>query len=71
MGASGKDGRIARSSSIGPILADRSGWTKPDLLAQELAALMWSAKPGLIGQIEDARQILVQTAQTPKVKKCE
>ena len=89
VGAMGKDGLVARSSSRGPISADGSGRSKPDLLAPGVGiisdlpggryaefngtsmaashvagavALLWAANPTLIGQVEQTRQILLQTA---------
>jgi len=81
--------QIASFSSIGPVTADGSGRTKPDILAPGVdvlsstpgttyasfsgtsmagphvvgvVALMWSANPALIGDIERTEQILIDTA---------
>ncbi len=89
VGALGKNGLIAPSSSRGPITADGSGRLKPDLIAPGVSilsdlpdgryaefngtsmaaahvagvvALMWSANPALIGNIEQTKQLLAQTA---------
>ncbi len=91
VGAIDSKGQLASFSSLGPVTADGSGRTKPDIVAPgvqvlsafpgntyELAdgtsmagphvvgvvALMWSANPKLIGDIDQTANILDQTAQT-------
>ncbi len=83
-------GNLSSFSSIGPVIVDGSGRTKPDLLApgegvtvaypgggysvvsgtsfaaphlSGIVALMWSANPALIGDIDATTQILLETAQ--------
>jgi subtilisin family serine protease len=90
VGAIDSFGQIAPFSSIGPVTADGSQRTKPDIVAPGVdvlsstpgstyasysgtsmagphmvgvVALMWSANPALIGDIERTEQILVETAQ--------
>jgi len=89
VGAHDKTGAVAPFSSRGPVSADGSQRTKPDLLAPGVGilsaapgsqylthdgtsmagphvagvvALMWSANPRLIGDIEATERILVETA---------
>jgi hypothetical protein len=90
VGAVDSSGRLAFFSSIGPVTADGSRRTKPDLVAPGVevfssmpggtyarqsgtsmagphaagvAALMWSANPDLIGDIDLTEQILAASAQ--------
>jgi subtilisin family serine protease len=90
VGAVDRGGRLAFFSSIGPVTADGSQRTKPDLVAPGVevfssmpgstyarqsgtsmagphaagvAALMWSANPALIGDIDRTEQILTDSAQ--------
>ncbi len=89
VGAFNSSGDLSSFSSLGPVLADGSNRTKPDIIAPgenvlsafpgntyEIAsgtsmagphvvgvvALMWSANPRLIGEVEQTRQILAETA---------
>ena len=89
VGAVNEAGDLAAFSSRGPVTADGSGRTKPDILAPGVqvlsslpgntyglsdgtsmagphvvgvVALMWSANPALIGDIERTEEILRQTA---------
>ena len=90
MGAVDEGGNLAPFSSTGPVTADGSGRTKPDIAAPGMAvwsafpngtykdldgtsmagphlagvvALMWSANPALIGDIDGTEAILRQTAR--------
>ncbi len=90
VGASDEAGNIAPFSSRGPVTADGSGRTKPDVVAPGMAvlsafpggtyefsdgtsmagphvvgvvALLWSAAPGLIGDVERTERIITETAQ--------
>ncbi len=90
VGAIDEDGVLAPFSSRGPVTADGSGRTKPDIVAPGVnvlsaypggsfasndgtsmagphvvgvVALMWSANPALIGDIDRTEQILIETAQ--------
>ncbi len=90
VGAVDSIGKIALFSSRGPVSADGSSRTKPDLLAPGVevlssypngtyynadgtsmagphvagvVALIWSANPALIGEIERTEQILIETAR--------
>ncbi len=89
VGAVDSRGELGSFSSTGPVLADGSGRTKPDIVAPGVqvfssypgsgytyasgtsmagphvvgvVALMWSANPALIGDIERTEQILNETA---------
>jgi subtilisin family serine protease len=89
VGAVDRYDNLAAFSSAGPVIADGSGRTKPDLAAPGVdvwsaypggqyaamsgtsmagphvagvVALMWSANPGLIGDIDRTEQILRETA---------
>jgi hypothetical protein len=90
VGAIDQSNDLASFSSVGPVTADGSGRTKPDILAPGVdvlsafpdgsyetasgtsmagphivgvVALIWSANPALIGDIERTEQILIETAQ--------
>jgi subtilisin family serine protease len=90
VGAVDRWGSIASFSSRGPVTADGSNRTKPDIMAPGsdvlsaypggtyssasgtsmagphvvgVVALMWSANPALIGDIERTEQIIIETAQ--------
>ena len=90
VGATNEANALAAFSSRGPVSADGSGRTKPDIAAPGVGilsaypggayeyndgtsmagphvvgvvALMWSANPALIGDIERTEQILVATAR--------
>ena len=90
VGAVDEGGNLAPFSSTGPVTADGSGRTKPDIAAPGMAvwsafpgntykdldgtsmagphlagvvALMWSANPTLIGDIDGTEAILRQTAR--------
>jgi subtilisin family serine protease len=89
VGATGEAGIVADFSSRGPVTADGSGRTKPDIVAPGagilsayprgyeyndgtsmagphvvgVVALMWSANPALIGNIDRTEQILIETAR--------
>jgi subtilisin family serine protease len=90
-GSVGLTGNLSSFSSIGPVIVDGSGRTKPDLLApgegvtvafpgggysvvsgtsfaaphlSGIVALMWSANPALIGDIDGTTRILLETAQS-------
>jgi len=90
VGAVDEGGNLAPFSSTGPVTADGSGRTKPDIAAPGMAvwsafpngtykdldgtsmagphlagvvALMWSANPALIGDIDGTEAILRQTAR--------
>ncbi len=90
VGAADADGGIAPFSSRGPVTADSSGRTKPDVVAPGVdvlsaypggtyeyasgtsmagpqvagvVALLWSADPSLVGDIERTERILTQTAK--------
>jgi hypothetical protein len=90
VGAIDEFGGLAGFSSLGPVTADGSGRTKPDIVAPgveilsafpnnsyqysdgtsmagphvaAIVALIWSANPALIGQIDRTEEILIETAQ--------
>ena len=90
VGASDSQERIAFFSSRGPVTADGSNRTKPDILAPGenvlsaypqdtyyyasgtsmagphvvgIVALIWSANPNLIGDIDKTEEILIETAR--------
>ncbi|MBN1933438.1 MAG: S8 family serine peptidase [Anaerolineae bacterium] len=90
VGAVNSEGALAFFSSRGPVDADGSGRTKPDILAPGVnvrsafpgstyytssgtsmagphivgvVALMWSANPDLVGDIERTERILIETAK--------
>ncbi len=90
VGATDEANTVANFSSRGPVSADGSGRTKPDIAAPGVGilsaypggtyeyndgtsmagphvvgvvALMWSANPALIGDIDRTEQILIETAQ--------
>jgi subtilisin family serine protease len=90
VGAFGPSGELMDFSSRGPVSADGSGRTKPDIIAPGanvfssypngtyernqgtsmagphivgVVALIWSANPDLIGQVDLTEQILIETAQ--------
>lgn len=90
VGAVNSLGDVVEFSSRGPVTADGSGRTKPDIVAPGadifssmpgggyasnsgtsmagphlvgVVALMWSANPALIGDIDRTEQILTQTTQ--------
>ena len=89
VGAIDENRVIADFSSRGPVSADSSNRTKPDIVAPGVGilsayprgyeyndgtsmagphvvgvvALMWSANPALIGNIERTEQILIETAR--------
>ena len=90
VGAVDRSGQLVDFSSRGPVTADGSWRTKPDILAPGFdvlsaypgnsysalpgtsmagphvtgaVALIWSANPGLIGDIDRTEQILAQSAQ--------
>ena len=94
VGATDEANAVARFSSRGPVTADGSGRTKPDIAAPGVGvlsaypgggyeyndgtsmagphvvgvvALMWSANPALIGDIDRTEQILVETAREASV----
>jgi subtilisin family serine protease len=89
VGAVDSDGLLAFFSSVGPVSADGSQRTKPDILAPGtgilsafpddsydyldgtsmagphvagVVALMWSANPSLVGEIEQTEELLRSTA---------
>ncbi len=91
VGAVDRQGQLATFSSLGPVTADGSDRTKPDIVAPGVnvlsaypdntymvlngtsmagphvvgvVALMWSANPALVGNIQLTRQILDQSAQS-------
>ncbi len=90
VGAMDQFGSLADFSSRGPVTADGSGRTKPDIIAPGVSilsstpqgtyaefsgtsmagphvvgvvALLWSAQPKLIGDINATEQLLIETAQ--------
>jgi subtilisin family serine protease len=90
VGAVNQFGDMADFSSRGPVTADGSGRTKPDIVAPGVdvlsslpqatygansgtsmagphvvgvVALIWSARPDLIGNIEATEQLIIDTAQ--------
>ena len=90
VGAIDQFGDMAQFSSRGPVIADGSGRTKPDIVAPGVdilsstpegtyasfsgtsmagphlvgvVALIWSAQPELIGDIDGTEQLIVDTAQ--------
>ncbi len=89
VGATEEAGIVAGFSSRGPVTADGSNRTKPDIVAPGagilsayprgyeyndgtsmagphvvgVVALMWSANPALIGNIDRTEQILIETAR--------
>jgi subtilisin family serine protease len=90
VGAIDQFGNIADFSSRGPVIADGSGRTKPDIVAPGVSilssypggtyseasgtsmagphvvgvvALIWSAQPNLIGDIDTTEQLIIDTAQ--------
>jgi subtilisin family serine protease len=90
VGAIDQGGNLASFSSRGPVTADGSGRTKPDIVAPGVdvlssfpnnsyeylpgtsmagphvagvVALMWSANPSLIGDVERTEEILRHTAK--------
>lgn len=91
VGAVNEDAELADFSSRGPVTADGSGRTKPDIVAPGdnvlssfpnntyeyaggtsmagphvvgVVALMWSANPSLIGDIERTEEILIETTKS-------
>jgi hypothetical protein len=90
VGAIDQSGNMADFSSRGPVTADGSGRTKPDIVAPGVeilsstpegtyasnsgtsmagphvvgvVALIWSAQPDLIGDIDATEQLIIDTAQ--------
>jgi subtilisin family serine protease len=90
VGAIDQSGNMANFSSRGPVTADGSGRTKPDIVAPGVdilsstpegayasnsgtsmagphvvgvVALIWSAQPDLIGDIDATEQLIIDTAQ--------